>query len=178
MRTAVAQLARARMSSISDVRMTPPPVAAEVATTIASIVGATPVIPAWRLSTAADRAIGSVTGIIWSFFNTWFARASRPSPKRVSASTAVGTRTGTPASFDAAKTALASSLSFLATAQSPSLSSTTDGHGAGGAFVTPRRTTEPGSARTPQPRLRRLPPPSHPLARLDAPGPGLRIAVR
>ncbi len=59
-----------RTSSTSAVRKLPPPAAAEVATTMASIVGAMPVIPASRLSSAADRAMRSVTGITWSFFDT------------------------------------------------------------------------------------------------------------
>lgn len=177
-RMPVAPLARARTSSTSDVRTTPPPTAAEVATTTASIVAATPVNPARLLSSAAERARDSVSGTTSSFFSAWFARASRSSPKRVSASTAAGTRTGTPACRDAAKTALASSLSFLATTHRPSLSSTTEGHGAGGAVFSPRRTIAPVPVRTLQVTLVPLPFPSRPRAHQDAPAPAPRRAVR
>ena len=177
-RIPAAQFASARTSSMSDVRTTPPPAATDVATTTASIVAATPVIPARRFSSAAERATASVRGMTWSFFKAWFARVSRSSPKRVSASTAAGTRTGTPAWCDAVKTALASSLSFLATTHRPSLSSTTEGHGAGGAVFSPRRTTEPGPVHTLQVTLVLLPLPSRPPARQDAPAPARRTAFR
>jgi hypothetical protein len=70
MRGPVTPPASARMSAGSDVRMTPPPAASAVATTIASIVAATPVMPASRFSFAAEWAIAILTGATSILFRT------------------------------------------------------------------------------------------------------------
>src|ERR1035437_10547980 len=146
------------ISSGSEVRMAPPPKLTETATTMASMVEATPLIPLRRLRRAATRATSSSTEKIASFLRTWFTGASRWSPKRVSARTIDGTTTRTPA-FQEAWTAAWAFDSLLDTDHSPSLSRTNEGHGAGGPLATPPRTTEKTRARKlpPSPVLLSLP---------------------